>query len=50
MDVLYFLLLLVGAVCFALAAIKIGHPRLHLVALGLLLWVLVPLIQAGRAL
>jgi hypothetical protein len=33
-------LLLLAALCFALAALSVTlHPRLNLVALGLLLWV-----------
>ena len=45
MVVLYLLLLLVAAVCFGLAAFNFSHRRLNLLALGLLAWVLVPLLQ-----
>lgn len=53
MNVIYFLLLLAGAVCFAIEAVEpgrvlAGKPRL--LALGLLFWILVPLIEYGRAL
>jgi len=37
-------LLIVAAILFALAALNIGHPRVSLVALGLLAWVLSDLI------
>jgi hypothetical protein len=50
MTVLYFILLLLAAICFGLAAFSVAHPRIHFVALGLLFWVLVPLIHAGKAL
>lgn len=40
-DVVMFV---IAAVCFTLAALSIGHPRLNLLALGLLAWVLVPLV------
>lgn len=36
--------LLVAAILFLLAGLNIGHPRLNLIALGLLAWVLVPLV------
>jgi len=39
-------LLLIGAVCFGLAAFGVGGGRINLVALGLLAWILVPLIAA----
>jgi hypothetical protein len=39
-------LLLIAAVCFGLAAFGVGGGRVNLVALGLLAWVLVPLIAA----
>jgi hypothetical protein len=38
------ILLLIAAVLFGLAAVNVTHPRINLVALGLLAWVLVPLI------
>lgn len=55
MDVLYLLLLIGAAVCFALAAFRaerggVAVPRVNLVALGLLLWVLVPLLQTLQSL
>jgi hypothetical protein len=46
---LYLILLIVAAVCFGLASFgAVVHPRLSLLALGLLAWVLVPLIQQAR--
>lgn len=49
MTVLYFILLLLAAICFLVAAAdRTPHPRLNLVALGLFFWVLVPLIQTVR--
>lgn len=48
MTLLYLLLLIAAAVCFGLAALGVGG-RLNLLAVGLLAWVLVPLIQTGRA-
>jgi hypothetical protein len=50
MTVLYFILLLLAAICFGIAALGVSHPRIHFVALGLLAWVLVPLIHAAKAL
>jgi hypothetical protein len=51
MSGLYFVLLLLGAICFAVAALgrtaPAGRP-LGLVPLGLLFWILVPLIQVAR--
>jgi len=41
--------LLVAAVLFLLAGINVTHPRLNLIALGLLAWVLVPLVSAVNA-
>lgn len=49
MTLLYFVLLLLAAVCFFLAVTG-RITRWNLIALGLLLWVLVPLIQTGKAL
>ncbi len=49
MDVIDLILLIVAVVCFALAAANV-NARVSLVALGLLAWVLVPLIDAARAL
>ena len=45
MVVIYLLLLIGAAVCFGLAVFGRATPRVNLTALGLLLWVLVPLIQ-----
>jgi hypothetical protein len=59
MDTLYFILFLLAAICFALGAFlhsrpvnTTGTPKVlpHFVAIGLLLWVLVPLIQSGKRL
>lgn len=44
MDVVFILLLALAAVCFLAAAGNV-QARINLVGLGLLLWVLVPLIQ-----
>lgn len=49
MDVLYLVLYIVAAVCFAAAAANVGS-RVNLVAAGLLAWVLVPLIEHARTL
>lgn len=49
MVVIYILLLIAAAVCFALACAGVTpttrRGSFNLIALGLLLWVLVPLIQ-----
>jgi hypothetical protein len=54
MDVVRLILLLIAAVCFALSAFWVRTPdargRVDLLALGLLCWVMVPLIDAIRAL
>jgi len=51
MEPVNFILLLIAAVCFGLAAFSVSvHPKLNLVALGLLAWVLTVLIPAGKAL
>lgn len=57
MEILFFVLLLLAAVCFLSAAFAWRAPNPHpiygypsMVALGLLLWVLVPLIRAAKAL
>lgn len=51
MDVIDLILLIIAAVCFAFAALAHAQPaRVNLVALGLLAWVLVPLIDAAQAL
>jgi hypothetical protein len=44
MSTLYLVLLIVAAVCFALASWGVAS-RVNLLALGLLAWVLVPLVQ-----
>jgi len=49
MTVLTLVLLIVGAVCFAIATINAPN-RFNLVSLGLLAWILVPLIHTIRAL
>lgn len=54
MTVLYLILLLLAAVCFAVAAfnrasVDSGTRSVNLVALGLFLWVLVPLIETLQA-
>lgn len=44
-----FILLLVGAICFGLSALNVDTARVnkvHLLSLGLLFWILVPLINA----
>ena len=40
-------LYLIAAICFGLAAFGVGGGRINLVALGLLAWVLVPLLGAA---
>lgn len=50
MEKLYFVLLFLAAVCFVAAALGAVVKRVNLVALGLFLWALVPLIQVGRSL
>jgi hypothetical protein len=47
MITLYFILYLLAALCFVAALL--GWARINVLALGLLLWVAVPLIQTGRA-
>jgi hypothetical protein len=49
MDIVFLLLLLAGALCFAVAVARTFEPKLNLIALGLLFWILVPLIQQIRA-
>jgi hypothetical protein len=49
MDILYVLLYLAAAICFALGVANVP-ARVSWVPLGLLFWVLVPLIEAARAL
>jgi hypothetical protein len=56
MTTLYLILYIIAAVCFALAVLLRYRPMAEgarvpdLVALGLLAWVLVPLIVTARAL
>jgi hypothetical protein len=50
MTTLYFILFLLAAIFFAAAAIGASHPKINLIALGLLCWVAVLTIHAGRAL
>jgi len=46
MKTLYLVLLIIGAACFAVATVGgTIHPRINLLALGLLAWILVPLIE-----
>jgi len=51
---LYLILYVVAALCFALSAFGVGHgdarmANRSLVSLGLLAWVLVPLVELARA-
>lgn len=50
MTVLFLILLVLSAVCFGAAAAGRVFRDINLVALGLLLWVLVPLINTIRVL
>lgn len=49
MNIIIFILLLAAAICFLAATANVA-AKLNLVALGLLLWVVTALIQAGQAL
>ncbi len=55
MHALYLILYVIAAICFALSAFageQVGSrvgTRFNLLALGLLAWVLVPLIQTAQA-
>lgn len=49
MEIVYLILLIVAAVCFLLAALGVTS-RVALLPLGLLAWVLVPLVHAVKAL
>lgn len=49
MTVVYLLLLIVAAVCFLASAFGGTLHRVNLVALGLFLWVMVPLLVTLRA-
>ena len=44
MGVLHLLLYTAGAICFLLATLGVG-ARISLLPLGLLLWIMVPLLQ-----
>jgi predicted S18 family serine protease len=44
MLVISLILLILAAGCFAAAAFNVASPRVNLIALGLLFWVVVPLI------
>jgi hypothetical protein len=48
--ILFLILLLLSAVCFGVAASGRTLAQVNLVALGLLFWVLVPLIQTIQSL
>lgn len=48
MNTVNLILLLIAAVCFALAAFGVATQRVNLLALGLLAWVLVPLIALAQ--
>lgn len=50
MDVIFFLLLLGGFLCFITEAFIVRPERVTLIALGLALWILVPLIHAAQSL
>lgn len=50
METVYMLLFLLAAVCFLLDFLNVRAPKVHLVGLGLLFWVLVPLIQTLKSL
>ena len=50
LTVIYLLLLIAAAVCFFIDAFVVSQRRVHVLALGLLLWVLVPLIQTANRL
>lgn len=47
MDTVYLILFIGAAVCFFLVVLEVS-ARINLLALGLLLWVLVPLIMQIR--
>lgn len=49
MNVLYLILYLLAAICFLAAASGRVAAKYNLVALGLLFWVLVPLIQTIKS-
>lgn len=49
MHALYLVLYIIAGVCFALAITDKVAPRINLIAIGLLAWVAVPLIQTARS-
>lgn len=49
MEVLFLLLLILGALCFLVAALGHTLRNLNLIALGLFFWILVPVIEALEA-
>ena len=48
MSGVYFVLLLLGFVCFVLAAFGVA-ARINLIAVGLAFWILVSLLSVGQA-
>jgi len=48
MTVLYLILLVAAGVCFGVSAFRPVASRVNFMALGLLLWVLVPLLQLAQ--
>lgn len=49
-TVLYFILLLLGSVCFVTSAFQVYKTKIDFIGLGLFFWILVPLIQTARQL
>lgn len=54
-NVVYFILLLLGSLCFLVSFLRgtdhvAGTRTYHLVALGLLFWIVVPLIKTVKGL
>ena len=47
MNVIVFILLVLGAICFAGSAFGVVTSRINLLALGLFFWILVSLIAAA---
>ena len=48
MLTLSFVVLILAAICFGLAAFNVGGGRVNLLALGLLLWLLVVMFGGGK--
>lgn len=48
MDTIYFILLLLGFICFVLDAMQVRHSRFAFLGAGLAFWILVPLIHAAN--